>query len=132
MKINETTYPTTYSEQRPWGNFEKLCQNTPCTVKIIQVNPNEELSLQYHNHRDELWKVVLGEGIFIIGEEEKKGLPGDIFFIPRGIKHQVKTKDSFVQLIEVSFGMFAESDIIRLKDKYNRVTENKEHIINYK
>ena len=34
-----------------------FCSNTKSTVKIITVNPNSELSLQFHNNRDEFWKI---------------------------------------------------------------------------
>ncbi|MFL6368329.1 MAG: mannose-6-phosphate isomerase, partial [Nitrososphaeraceae archaeon] len=35
-----------YSEDRPWGRFEKFHENEPCTVKLIYINPNSRLSLQ--------------------------------------------------------------------------------------
>lgn len=41
-----------YKEERPWGNFERFTHNEISTVKILTVNPNEELSLQYHHNRE--------------------------------------------------------------------------------
>ena len=58
-----------YSEERPWGKFEQFCHNEEVTVKIITVNPNSRLSLQYHNNRDEFWRVLKGKGQFVLGEE---------------------------------------------------------------
>jgi len=52
-----------YSENRPWGRFEKFHENKPCTVKLIYINANSRLSLQYHNKRSEFWKVVKGTAI---------------------------------------------------------------------
>ena len=49
-----------YSENRPWGRFEKFHENQPCTVKLIYVNVNSRLSLQYHKERWEFWKIVKG------------------------------------------------------------------------
>lgn len=111
-----------YKENRPWGNFERFSQNENTTVKILKVNPNEELSLQFHHHRDEFWKVIEGEGTIIIGEESKTGRKGDEFFIPKETNHQIKTGNSSVTILEISFGDFDENDIVRLKDKYNRDT----------
>jgi len=109
-----------YFEKRPWGSFEQFCKNEVCTVKIINVEPNEELSLQYHIHRDEFWKIILGKAIIVIGEQINYGKEGDEFFIPRETKHRIKTENSPVKILEISFGNFDENDIVRLEDKYKR------------
>lgn len=109
-----------YFEKRPWGSFEEFCKNEVCTVKMLTVNPNEELSLQYHNHRDEFWKIIAGKAKIVIGEQTINAKEEDEFFIERGIKHRIKTGDSSVKILEISFGKFNEQDIVRLEDKYNR------------
>jgi mannose-6-phosphate isomerase-like protein (cupin superfamily)/CBS domain-containing protein len=109
-----------YEELRPWGNFEQFCKNMPCTVKIINVNPFAELSLQYHEHRSEFWRVIDGVGTIIIDDEEKITMRGDEFIIPAKTTHQIITKAKPLQILEISFGHFNEEDIIRLKDKYQR------------
>ena len=109
-----------YKEERPWGNFERFTHNEISTVKMLTVNPNEELSLQFHHNRDEFWKVIDGTGIFTIGDKTKIGKNGDEFFIPKETVHQIKTSDTSVTIIEIAFGNFDENDIVRLKDKYNR------------
>jgi CBS domain-containing protein len=80
-KLKSENIPEKYTEQRPWGYFEQFCQNTLCTVKIIHVNPHEELSLQYHNSRNEFWKVIGGQGIVVIDKKELTALPGIEFRI---------------------------------------------------
>jgi len=109
-----------YGEKRPWGNFEQFCKNKKCTIKIITVNPNERLSLQYHKNRDEFWKVISGKGAVVIGNKEIECKEGDEFFIKKGTNHRIITKSSTMKLLEISFGNFDEKDIIRLEDKYNR------------
>jgi len=106
---------------KPWGNFIQFCNNESCTVKIIHVNPNEQLSLQYHHDRDEFWRVLSGAALVQIGEEMLKASEGDEFMIPRLAKHRIKTEDSTVRILEISFGRFDEKDIVRLEDKYGRV-----------
>ncbi len=109
-----------HSEKRPWGNFEQFCKNEQCTVKIINVEPNEELSLQYHNNRDEFWKIIAGRAKIIIGDKINDGKETDEFFIPKQTKHRIKTENLPIKILEISFGQFDENDIVRLEDKYNR------------
>lgn len=113
-----------YAENRPWGNFEQFCKNEKVTVKIISVKPNEELSLQYHNNREEFWKILFGEGKIIVGEKIFEAKEGDEFFIPLKVKHRIITEKSSLKLMEISFGEFDEDDIVRLEDKYNRKSPN--------
>ena len=110
-----------YTEQRPWGKFEQFCKNETVSVKILQVNPNEELSLQYHHNRDEFWRVLEGSADILIGTKRKTANKGDEFFIPRETNHQIIAKTSVIIILEISFGNFDESDIVRLSDKYHRV-----------
>ncbi|MEK7117452.1 MAG: mannose-6-phosphate isomerase, partial [Patescibacteria group bacterium] len=37
-------------EQRPWGGFERFTKNERTTVKILTLNPEQEFSLQEHEH----------------------------------------------------------------------------------
>ena len=109
-----------YSEKRPWGSFEQFCANEKCTVKIINVNPDEELSLQYHENRDEFWKILSGSAKIIIGEKETNATEGGEFFIPKGMKHRIITGNSHAKILEISFGDFDENDIVRIEDRYKR------------
>ena len=109
-----------YIEQKPWGQFEQFTHNEPVTVKIITVNPNQALSLQYHHNREEFWKVIFGKGEVTIGDTICQAQEGDEFFIAHGQKHRIQTNSSLVKVLEISFGDFDENDIVRLEDKYNR------------
>lgn len=114
-----------YKENRPWGNFERFCKNENTTVKILQVNPNEQLSLQFHRYRNEFWKVIDGEGSVTLGEEVKSAKKGDVFHISKETTHRISTTNSSLRILEISFGHFDEEDIVRLEDKYNRDTLSK-------
>lgn len=107
-------------EVRPWGNFERFTLNESSTVKIITVSPNEELSLQTHEHRDEHWRVLSGQGSVVVGEETHPAKAGDIFYVPRGAKHRIASGSEGLQLLEIAIGQFDEADIIRLEDRYGR------------
>jgi mannose-1-phosphate guanylyltransferase/mannose-6-phosphate isomerase len=107
--------------EKPWGRFEQFAHNVPCTVKVIAVNPGGILSLQYHHKRDELW-VVLDEGVRVeVGEDVLLPKPGDRLFIPRGTVHRLSgVGEGSARVLEVSFGLFDEEDIVRLDDVYGR------------
>ena len=49
-------------EERPWGLSEYILVEKTYAVKKLIVNPNQKLSLQYHNNRAEYWVVISGRG----------------------------------------------------------------------
>ena len=111
-----------YAEQRPWGKFEQFTHDRVSTVKILEVNPNQAISLQYHRGRSEFWKVICGTGRITIGEAVHDAKEGDEFFIPVGKKHRIQADSCLIKVLEISFGKFDENDIVRLEDKYSRVS----------
>jgi mannose-6-phosphate isomerase-like protein (cupin superfamily) len=107
--------------KRPWGSFTRYTHNELSTVKLINVNQGETLSLQYHNKRQEFWKVIKGNPELVLGEEKKLANEGDEFFIETKMKHRISAPTNDVVILEISLGEFDEEDIIRLEDKYGRV-----------
>jgi mannose-6-phosphate isomerase-like protein (cupin superfamily) len=110
-----------YVEERPWGKFEKYIENQKCTVKVLYFKPYSQTSLQYHHERDELWKVLEGKVSIIVGDTEFDLKQNDSTFIKRGEKHQIINHGEDSRILEISIGDFKETDIVRLKDIYNRV-----------
>lgn len=115
--ISSEIYP------RPWGFYKTTVLNSYYQSKIICVNPNQMLSLQSHEHRDEYWIIAHGDGEIQLGDELKIVKSGDIFVIPRNIKHRIKNisdKDNLI-ITEVQLGdYFGEDDIKRYEDIYGR------------
>ncbi len=110
-------------EVRPWGNFERFTLNQQTTVKIVTVNPGESISLQTHEHRDEFWRVLSGSGKVVIDGIEHDAKTGEQFFGKRGNKHRVEGGPSGMQILEIAFGEFDETDITRLEDRYGRAPQ---------
>ena len=117
--------PNPYKENRPWGSFEQFTLNEPTTVKLIHVNPHEELSLQYHHHRDEMWRVISGNPLLTIGEHAVEAIAGSDHWIPRLTHHRIAAQDQPVLILEVAFGSFDENDNVRLSDRYGRLSPAK-------
>ena len=112
---------TPYIEHRPWGMFEKFCENMQCTVKVLTIEPHQSISLQFHHHRDEFWKILDGSARIIIGDQIIDATAGEEFFIPRETKHRIEAVDETVDILEIALGEFDENDITRLEDRYHRV-----------
>lgn len=105
---------------RPWGMFERFTLNEKSTVKIITVKPGEAFSLQTHAHRREFWRVISGMGTITIGEKADEVSPGDEFLIAEGVAHRAEGGPEGLVFLEIAFGEFDESDIVRIEDKYGR------------
>ena len=45
---------------KPWGSYEVLLDQPTYKVKRIIILPEQQLSLQYHNLREEHWTIVEG------------------------------------------------------------------------
>lgn len=109
--------------QRPWGYYKTTVLNDYFQGKIISVKPGGQLSLQSHNHREEHWIVVHGNGTVQLDNSMLNVGCGSSVFIPKGCKHRLTNTDETENLIitEVQIGdYFGEDDIIRYEDVYGR------------
>lgn len=104
-------------EERPWGMFEQFTLNERSTVKIITVKEGEQLGLQYHEHRQEFWRVIEGNPTMTVGDKVMPAKAGDEFFVDVKQHHRIAGPG---KILEIAFGTFDENDITRLDDKYGR------------
>lgn len=117
-----------YIEIKPWGKFEVVYENgaeendNNFKIKKITVNPGEQLSVQRHKHRDEIWTITEGFGSVMSGGEWRKLVPGTVVKIPSGTLHSVKADPEHTLIfVEVQLGDYlGEDDIERISDKYGR------------
>lgn len=110
--------------QRPWGFYKTTVLNDYYQGKVISVKPGGQLSLQSHNHREEHWIVVHGNGTVQLDDSVLTVTCGSSVFIPKGCKHRLTNTDKKENLIitEVQIGDYlGEDDIIRYEDVYGRV-----------
>lgn len=110
-------------EERPWGNFSTLAYSNKYHIKEILVKPNCSSSLQSHEHRDELWLVLEGEGEYVLDDEVIKIYAGSVCTVKKQQKHRVRNTGSINLLfIEIQSGdKFSEEDITRYEDQFGRV-----------
>ena len=107
-------------EERPWGRFERFTQNEASTVKLIYLDGDKRLSLQYHNHRKEFWKVIKGQIRVQLEKETRTLNAGESILIPEKAVHRLMGAGVDAIVLEISTGDFDESDIVRLEDDYKR------------
>ena len=107
--------------ERPWGSFQQFTANQVSTVKILEVKPQQRLSLQSHQHREELW-IALDHGVIAEVNEIKQELKtGEKIFVPKGAKHRLSSQSGTVRVLEIAFGKFDEEDINRYQDDFGRI-----------
>jgi mannose-6-phosphate isomerase len=111
-------------DQRPWGSWRVIDCGEGYVVKRIDVNPGASLSLQYHHNRDESWTIIAGDATVTLGERVMNLSIGQTVYIPVKSPHCVENKQSeALVFIEVQMGaILDEADIVRLRDKYGRVS----------
>ena len=116
--------PSSVRVDKPWGSFTQYVLNSQCTVKILTCDPGQQLSLQRHCYRDELW-VSLDDGVMVDLDGRTITLDkGSEIWLPAGSVHRLSCSSRMstaVRVLEISFGNFDEDDIERLEDIYERV-----------
>lgn len=139
--MNNNHAPDVHIEDRPWGRFVCYAENQPCTVKLIEIEARQALSLQFHNQRAQQY--ILADSITIEWSNEpvpedltkprdilewyerhrliQQGMRGDEFFFAERVIHRATNEQANqVRYFEVAYGHNDESDIIRLADRYGR------------
>ena len=120
---SDPTYHDPTYEERPWGSFTVLDDQSTHKVKSITVQPGQRLSYQKHARRSEHWFVVAGTATVTLDGAELTVPRGSYVDIPTGAAHRIGNRgtDDLV-FIEVQQGdYFGEDDIVRLSDDYGRV-----------
>jgi mannose-6-phosphate isomerase len=113
-----------YSEDRPWGRFEKFHENQLSTVKLIYIKSNSRLSLQFHKERWEFWKIIKGTAQVELDGKILEVKEQQNVVIPKGAKHRVKALKDDCVILEISYGKFDENDIVRIEDDYQRIVKS--------
>lgn len=105
-------------EERRWGTYKVLsdlsyADGTHALTKSIMLLPGKNISYQIHHHRDEVWTIVDGEGLFVLDGEVRTVKRGDVCVIRKEQFHAIKAVTELV-FIEVQIGSpLIEEDIER-------------------
>ena len=100
--VDEITGPVMFAE-KSWGSYTVLdVQSGSMTIRI-QLCPGSHINYHSHEHRDEVWTVVSGEGRTIVDGMEQKVAPGDVITMAAGCRHTL-IADTELKVIEVQLG----------------------------
>lgn len=107
---------------KPWGHETIWAHTDRYVGKILHIKAGHELSLQYHNRKDETIYMLSGEMIYRVklgdGEmQELRFTPGTAFRTVPGTIHQMYAVTD-CDVLETSTPDL--DDVVRLKDKYGR------------
>ena len=97
--------------EKSWGTYTVIdVQPGSMTVKV-SMKAGEHMTYHMHNHREEVWTVVSGEGKSIVDGMEQMLRTGDVITIAAGCKHTVEAITA-LDIVEVQIG-----DEISVADK---------------
>ena len=100
--VNTLTHRVMFAE-KSWGSFRVLdIEEGSITIKVTLM-PGHRMNYHSHQHRDEVWTVIAGEGRTIVDGMEQKVKVGDVVTMSAGCRHTV-IADTELQLIEVQLG----------------------------
>ena len=89
--------------EKSWGNFRVIdIEEGSMTIKVT-LNPGHRMNYHSHEHRDEVWTVVDGNGKTIVDGVERQVTAGDVIQMPAGVAHTIFA-DTKLQVIEVQIG----------------------------
>lgn len=100
--------------RRPWGWWLVLLDRPRFKVKLLKFVSGRSLSLQYHNHRNELWLFLKGEGNFWLDKDNQYCRGGEFRLVDVAKLHKYRaTTNTYV--LEIQYGERCfEEDIVRV------------------
>ena len=101
--------------EKSWGNYQVLdVEDSSMTIKIT-LKSGHAMNYHSHEHRNEVWVVLSGEGKVIIDEVERDVKPGDIVTMQAGCRHTI-IANTELKVMEMQLG----KDInVHDKQKFN-------------
>jgi mannose-6-phosphate isomerase-like protein (cupin superfamily) len=112
---------------KPWGHETIWARSERYVGKILHINAGHELSVQYHNKKDETVYLLSGQIVYRVQAPGRDALDdvqlkiGESFRITPGTIHQMVALTD-CDVLEVSTPEI--DDVVRLSDKYGREGTN--------
>lgn len=89
--------------EKSWGSFRVLdVEEESMTIKVI-LNSGHRMNYHSHEHRNEIWNVIAGNGKAILDGREQTVKPGDVLYMPAGCRHTI-IADTELKVIESQLG----------------------------
>lgn len=89
--------------EKSWGSFQVLDIEKESMTILVTLKEGHQMNYHSHQHRDEIWNVIAGEGRTIVDGMEQKVKAGDVVTMQAGCRHTI-VADTELKLIEVQLG----------------------------
>jgi len=107
--------------EKPWGHEIRFACTERFAGKVLFIRAGQQLSLQYHERKDEAFLVQEGTLDLVLGRGESQRIerlgPGQAWHIAPGTVHRFRAVTDCT-LFEVSTPEL--DDVVRLEDDYGR------------
>jgi len=98
--------------EKSWGIFRVIDIGPNSLTIKVTMKAGGHMNYHSHDHRDEVWTVVYGNGKTLIDGIERFVAPGDVISLPKRSKHTIYAQTDLT-MIEVQIG-----DNISISDKH--------------
>lgn len=89
--------------EKSWGSYSVIdVSENGLTVKV-NLKPGHKMNYHSHEHRDEVWTIISGEGKTVVDGMEQSVKAGDVITMERGCRHAIYANTEMT-LIEVQLG----------------------------
>lgn len=89
--------------EKSWGSYRVIdIEEESVTIKVT-LNPGHSMNYHSHEHRDEVWTVLSGEGRTIVDGMEQMVHAGDVITMSAGCRHTI-IAGTELQVMEVKLG----------------------------
>lgn len=89
--------------EKSWGSFKVIdIDKESMTIKVT-LNAGHRMNYHSHQHRDEVWTVIAGEGKTVVDGMEQNVKAGDVITMSAGCRHTI-IAETELKLIEVQLG----------------------------
>lgn len=89
--------------EKSWGSFRVLDVEAESLTIKVTLNPGHKMNYHSHEHRDEVWVVISGEGTTVVDGMEQQVATGDVITMQAGCRHTIIARTE-LKLIEVQLG----------------------------
>lgn len=113
--------PSVTKVEKPWGYELRFIRTAHYAGKVLWIKAGAQLSLQYHEHKDEAFYVQFGEMELVLGQPPNQAVvkmqAGESHHITPRTVHRFRALEDTL-LFEVSTPEL--EDVVRIDDDYGR------------
>ena len=112
--------------EKPWGYEEIWAETDKYLGKILTILPGQRLSLQYHEKKEETFRLLYGDASVILDGKVSSLSPGDIITVEKEVRHEFSSKSG--SIIEEISDTHHKDDSYYTDESINQSMNRKTHV----